>query len=96
VTPRDLSRSRALWNRERFDLESDEQLAQLLDRGELWAWRELYRMAARDPTPRRRLHRVVRSVAVPLPHFWLAALAALGEEVDLAADLPRYPLDAGI
>ncbi len=96
MTSRDLSRSRALWNRNRLDLDSDEQLAQLLDRGELWAWRELYRRATRNPDLRRRLHRVVRSVPVALPHFWLAALATLGEEVDLAAELPRYPLDAGI
>ena len=43
-----------------------------------------------------RVHRVVRAVPIAIPHVWLAALAALGEEVDLAAKLPRYPLDAGI
>jgi hypothetical protein len=46
----DLSTSRALWNRDRLDLESDEVLAQLLDRGELEAWREIYRLVARDDT----------------------------------------------
>ena len=34
-----MDRSQALWNRSRLDLRSDEQLAQLLDRGELSAWR---------------------------------------------------------
>src|SRR6185295_17723263 len=34
----DLTRSRALWNRSRLDLESDEALAQILDWGELDAW----------------------------------------------------------
>ncbi len=42
----DLSNSRALWNRSRLALESDEVLAQILDRGELEAWREIYRLAA--------------------------------------------------
>lgn len=96
MTARDLSRSRALWNRARFDPGSDEQLAQLLDRGEMWAWRELYRMAARDQGLRHRLHKVVRTTPTALPHFWLAALAALGEEVDLAAKLPPGPHQAGI
>ena len=42
----DLSQSRALWNRTGLALESDEVLAQLLDRGEVAAWRELYRLAS--------------------------------------------------
>ncbi len=42
----DLSTSQALWNRSRLDLRSDEVLAQILDRGELAAWREIYRLAS--------------------------------------------------
>jgi|GEM_PF-1870199 len=95
MTTRDLSRSHALWNRHRFDPASDEQLAQLLDRGEMWAWRELYRLAQRDRELRRRLYRIVRTVPIALPHFWLAALASLGEEVDLAARLPPGPHEGG-
>jgi hypothetical protein len=86
-----LHRSRALWNRNRFDLASDEVLAQLLDRGEMAAWRELYALCRGDEELRRRVHRLVLTVPLPLPRFWLAALASLGEDLDLAAALPRYP-----
>ena len=85
-----LSTSRALWNRTELDLNSDEVLAQLLDRGELAAWRELYALATTDPGLRRRIVHVVLTVPLPLPRFWLAALAALGEPVDLGAALPEY------
>ena len=30
------------------------------------------------------------TVPVPLPRFWLAAPASLGEAVDLAAEVPDY------
>jgi hypothetical protein len=30
------------------------------------------------------------TVPAPLPRFWVAALASLGEAVDLAADVPDY------
>jgi hypothetical protein len=86
--------SRALWNRGTLDLGSDETLAQLLDRGEIEAWRELFYLAGLDVALRARLHRLVRSVPVSFPYFWLAALAALGEEVDFSAPLPAYPLAA--
>lgn len=88
-----IARSRALWNRTHVDLRSDEILAQLLDLGELAAWRELYALAARDPELRARLHAVVRRVPLPYPGFWLAALETLGETVDWSAPLPE---DAGI
>ena len=39
---------------------------------------------------RARLKRIVLTVPLPLPHFWLAALASLGEDVDLDATLPDY------
>ena len=85
-----LNTSRALWNRSRLELESDEVLAQILDRGEFSAWRELYRFASTDPALRARIKRIVLTVPLPLPRLWLAALANLGEPVDLAAVLPDY------
>jgi hypothetical protein len=85
-----LGHSRALWNRSALDLNSDEVLAQILDRGELPAWRALYRIAKDDPAVRARLRRIVMTVPLPLPRFWLAALASLGEPVDLAVELPDY------
>jgi hypothetical protein len=86
----DLERSRALWNRVALDLRSDEVLAQLLDRGEMWVWRELYRRARSDAALRARIKRIVLAVPVALPHFWLAALASLGEAVDVGAPTPDY------
>jgi hypothetical protein len=85
-----LARSRALWNREGLDLASDEVLAQILDRGEIDAWRDLYRRARTDGRLRARIHCIVLTVPVALPHFWLAALASLGEPVDVAAPVPDY------
>lgn len=84
-----LQRSRALWNRRSLDLDSDEILAQILDRGEMEAWRELFARARTDAALRARLLRVVGRVPLPFPRFWLAALASLGEDVDLGAPLPR-------
>ena len=85
-----LDTSRALWNRARLALDSDEVLAQILDRGEIAAWRELYRLALTDPALRARITRIVLTVPLPLPRFWLAALADLGEPVDMVAALPDY------
>jgi hypothetical protein len=87
----DLETSRALWNRSGLDLRSDEQLAQLLDRGEMAAWRALYTLAREDADLRGRILRIVLTVPTPLPRFWLAALASLGEPVDLGAAVPEYP-----
>ena len=81
---------RALWNRDTLDLRIDEILAQILDRGELADWRELYRLAHDDVRLRARIRRIVLAVPVPLPHFWLAALASLGESVDFDAPVPDY------
>lgn len=81
---------RALWNRGALDLQSDEVLAQVLDRGELADWRELYRLAHADAHLRARIRRLVLTVPLPLPHFWLAALANLGEPVDFDAPKPDY------
>jgi len=77
------------WNRSRLDLDSDEVLAQVLDRGDLDAWRELYRLATDDPALRARILRIVCRVPLPFPWFWLAALASFGEEIDWEIELPR-------
>ena len=80
--------SRALWNRCKLDLESAEELAQFLDRGEISTWRELFRLASVDPVLRARIHRTVLTVPMAFPYLWLAALASLGENVDFDARLP--------
>ena len=85
-----LENSRALWNRTALNLESDETLAQLLERGEMEAWRELYRQARSDARLRARIQRIVETVPLPQPHFWLAALASLGEPADLGTAVPDY------
>jgi hypothetical protein len=84
-----LDRSQALWNRSRSDLRSDEQLAQLLDRGELAAWRELYTLAKTDLELRHRIGRLLGTVPLPFAGFWRAALASLGESVDWSRPLPE-------
>lgn len=89
MSTRALERMVTAWNRSRLDLASDEVLAQILDRGDLPAWRELYRLAAADPQLRRRLHDVIRRVPLPYPAFWLASLASLGEPIDWARPLPE-------
>ena len=81
---------RALWNRGALDLRSDEVLAQVLDRGELADWRELYRLAHGDAQLRARIRRLALTVPLPFPHFWLAALASLGDPVDFDAPVPDY------
>ena len=77
------------WNRDRLDLASDEILAQVLDRGDLAAWRELYQLAADDERLRRRIVAIVHRVPLPFPTFWLAALAGLGESIDWTIRLPE-------
>jgi hypothetical protein len=82
----DLAKSQALWNRDHLDLESDEILAQILDRGEVEAWRELYRLASGSGEDsarlRRRILRLCRTVPLSFPHLFIAAMGALGEPVD--------------
>ena len=90
MNPDALARSRALWNRNSLDLQSDEILAQILDRGEMAAWRALYDLAREHAELRRRIARIVTTVPVPLPRFWLAALKSLGEPVDLGVNVPAY------
>lgn len=102
-----LSQSRALWNRVALDLESDEVLAQLLDRGSMEDWRALYRLARgageREESAsclRRRIFRILTTVPLPLPHFWLAALESLEDSrldlSDVSPRIPAYPGEACI
>jgi hypothetical protein len=92
----DLESSRALWNRSRLDLSSDEVLAQLMDRGELAAWRELYRLAAGPGEEaadlRRRIVGICRRVPIGFPHLFLAAMGALGEKIEPYPTVPE-PMD---
>lgn len=90
---RALERTAVGWNRSRLDLASDEVLAQILDRGDLAAWQELYALAAEDAALRQRILRLVGRVPLPYPAFWLAALASMGEPIDWTIALPT---DAGI
>lgn len=85
-----LSASRALWNRTGLDLRSDEILAQILDRGTLEDWRALFELARRDSALRSRIIALIQRVPLPLPHFWLAALRSLGEDVDVGQLTPPY------
>lgn len=88
----DLSRSRALWNRTGLVLESDEVLAQLLDRGEIEAWRELYRMASGSGEDaarlRRRILRLCQTVPLSFPHLFIAAMGALQGPVEPYPSVP--------
>lgn len=93
MTTSALERTVVGWNRSRLDLRSDEVLAQVLDRGDLAAWKELYALAAADAALRARILAVVRRVPLPYPAFWLAALEGLGEAIDWTLPLPR---DEGI
>jgi hypothetical protein len=77
------------WNRDRLEMASDDVLAQLLDRGDLTAYRALYKLAAADAGLRRRLVALIGRVPLPYPGFWRAALASLGEPIDWRAPLPE-------
>jgi hypothetical protein len=89
MSMRALERSVVGWNRNKLDLRSDEVLAQVLDRGDLAAWQELYRLAAQDEQLRQRILAVTRRVPLPYPAFWLAALSSLGEAIDWTLPLPQ-------
>jgi hypothetical protein len=89
VSTRAIEHAVVSWNRDRLDLASDEVLAQVLDRGDLAAWRELYRLAATDVALRHRISEVIRRVPLPFPGFWRAALASLGEPIDWTVPLPE-------
>jgi len=91
VSTRALERAVVGWNRSRLDLDSDEVLAQILDRGDLAAWRELYALAAKDQHLRSRILGIVGRVPLPFPGFWRAAMSSLGERVDWSAPVPSDP-----
>lgn len=86
----DLGSSRALWNRSRLDLRSDEVLAQLMDRGSLDDWRALYALAAADAALRDRMAGLTGRAAMALPHFWRAALTGLGAQIDHDAPVVHH------
>ena len=86
-----LARSRALWNRAGLDLNSDETLAQILDRGSIEDWRALYSLMANGGEEAAclsaRVHALLSRVPIAHPYFWLAVLAGVGQNVDWS--LPR-------
>ncbi len=87
-----LRESRALWNRRDLDLESDEVLAQIVDRGSIDDWRALYTLMSGPGSEAKRLRcrvlEVLRRAPTGFPHFWLAALSSLGVDVDWTMRLP--------
>lgn len=85
-----MTTSRALCNRSRLDLASDETVAQVFDRGTIDDWRALWQLARGDAALRARIKRVVATVPLPLPRFSTAALASVGEWVDYDATPPEY------
>ncbi len=85
--------SKAFWNRSSVDLRSDEQLAQLMDRGNVADWGALRDLALGDPTLRSRMRGVVERVEIGFPGFWLATLVGMGEPVDWTKPLPRSQSD---
>lgn len=89
MSTRAIERTVVGWNRSHLDLRSDEVLAQVLDRGDIEAWRELFELARRDSGLRYRILQVVNRVPLPYPGFWRAALASLGEAVDWSQPLPH-------
>ena len=72
-----------------MDLRSDEQLAQLMDRGSVADWASLRTLALADPGLRRRMRSIVERVEIGCPGFWLALLASMGEPVDWDRPLPK-------
>ncbi len=95
-----LARSRALWNRSGLDLDSDEILAQVVDRGSLQDWQALYRLLGQGtPGAARlceRLHALLPRVPTAYPGFWRAALASVGFPVDWEAPASVSRDDAGV
>jgi hypothetical protein len=91
---RDLSASRALWNRAQLDLRSDEILAQIMDRGSMDDCRALYALAREDDALAARMVALTSRAAMTLPFFWRAALSSLRAAVDHDAPVVHHA-DAG-
>jgi hypothetical protein len=74
----DLSQSAALWNRNH--------------RGEIEAWREIYRLASGPSDEaaalRRRILHLCQTVPLSFPHLFIAAMRSLGERVDPYPSVP--------
>ncbi|MBK5254476.1 MAG: hypothetical protein JJE39_00435 [Vicinamibacteria bacterium] len=86
-----LAGSKAFWNRSSVDLRSDEQLAQLMDRGSVADWAILRDLAVEDASLRTRMRKIVERVELGFPGFWLALLEGMGEPVDWSKPLPKDP-----
>ncbi len=84
-----LAGSKAFWNRSSVDLRSDEQLAQLMDRGSVADWAVLRDLALSDAVLRARMREIVERVEIGFPGFWLALLEGMGEPVDWDKPLPK-------
>ena len=78
----DLASSPALWNRDGLDLDSDEVLAQILDRGRVRDWRAIYALARESPALRARIVRLCQTAPIGFAHLFLAAMANLGETIE--------------
>ena len=76
-----LSRSTALWNRRALDLQSQETVVQLMDRGSIDDWRALAALAANDPALTERIFLAATTVPLASGWFWQAVLASRGHPV---------------
>lgn len=76
-----LSRSAALWNRRDLDLQSQETLVQIMDRGSIDDWRALAALAATDPVLTERIYAAATTVPLASGWFWQAVLASRGHPV---------------
>lgn len=76
-----LSQSPALWNRRVLDLQSQETLVQIMDRGSVADWRALAALAAEDPVLTERIFLAATTLPLASAWFWQAALASRGHAV---------------
>src|SRR5205823_509740 len=73
-----LEQSAALWNRRHLDLQSQETIAQIMDRGSMADWRALWLLQADDLVLAERMLVVATQVPIDTGWFWQAALAGRG------------------
>ncbi len=76
-----LAHSAALWNRRELDLQSQETLVQIMDRGSIGDWRALAALAADDPGLTERIYLAATTVPLASAWFWQAVLASRGHAV---------------